>query len=165
MSAILDLRPVLELLVEAHLCREAAVLVTVCAVEGSSMRNPGTVMGVRADGSFAGSLSGGCIEQAVVAEALEVLKEGRPRMQRFGAGSPYLDIKLPCGGGLDLHFFPLSGSDIAAQCLGTWRSRTPFSIGVSPQGAEHLAEYRAPRFDGRSPAGARDRSSRRRWPG
>lgn len=62
------------------------------------MRNPGTIMGVAQDGSFAGSLSGGCIENAVVAEALEALKEDAPRMVRFGAGSPYLDIKLPCGG-------------------------------------------------------------------
>ena len=51
-----------------------------------------------ADGSFVGSLSGGCIENAVVAEACEALADGRGRIVRFGAGSPYLDIRLPCGG-------------------------------------------------------------------
>ena len=55
---------------------QPCVLVTVCAVEGSSMRNPGTLMGVARDGAFTGSLSGGCIENAVVAEALDALDHG-----------------------------------------------------------------------------------------
>ncbi len=125
----------------------AAVLVTVCAVEGSSMRNPGTIMGVAEDGSFAGSLSGGCIENAVVAEALAVLKADIGRVVRFGAGSPYLDIKLPCGGGLDLHFQPVGSSDLASQCLGSTAKREPFSIILKEQGAEHAAEWVAQSFD------------------
>ena len=132
---------------EARLAGKASVLVTVCAVEGSSMRNPGTIMGVSEDGSFAGSLSGGCIENAVVAEALDALKSGVSRMVRFGAGSPYLDIKLPCGGGLDLHFQPLGSSDLAAACLGTIRGRTPFSIALTANGAVHIPEWRNAAFD------------------
>ena len=104
-------------------------------------------MGVAEDGSFAGSLSGGCIENAVVSEALSALKEGRPRIVRFGAGSPYIDIKLPCGGGLDVHFAPLIDNDVAAACLETMRGRTPFSIRVGRDGAEHISEWRAPAFD------------------
>ena len=96
------------------------------------MRNAGTIMGVAQDGSFAGSLSGGCIENAVVAEALEVLKAapkaGSARMVRFGAGSPYIDIKLPCGGGLDLSFTRLGGSPLAGQCLAAIAAREPFAI-------------------------------------
>ncbi len=111
------------------------------------MRNPGTIMGVAEDGSFAGSLSGGCIEQAVVAEALQVLKSGAPRVVRFGAGSRYLDIKLPCGGGLDLHFQPLDGDDIAADCLGAIRGRTPFSILIDEVGVRHSPEWRQTSFD------------------
>lgn len=107
---------------------EACVLVTVLSVEGSSMRNPGTHMGVAADGSFAGSLSGGCIENAVVAEAREALAEGQPRVVRFGAGSPYVDIKLPCGGGLDIHFQPLDGSELVGQVCSAVAARQPFSI-------------------------------------
>lgn len=111
------------------------------------MRNPGTIMGVAEDGSFAGSLSGGCIEQAVVAEALDVIKSGAPRVVRFGAGSRYLDIKLPCGGGLDLHFQPLDRGDFPAACLGTIRERTPFSIVLDGDGAHHLTEWRTTHFD------------------
>ena len=111
------------------------------------MRNPGAVMGVAGDGSFAGSLSGGCIEQAVVAEALDVLREGSPRVVRFGAGSPYFDIRLPCGGGLDLHFAPLGESEVAAACLGSIRSRAPFSLRIGPEDAEHAEGWHAPSFD------------------
>lgn len=107
---------------------QPAVLVTIIAVEGASMRGPGTHMGVSADGSFAGSLSGGCIENAVVAEALEALGKGEPRLVRFGSGSPYIDIKLPCGGGLDIHFLPLDAAELSALYLQSIERREPFSI-------------------------------------
>lgn len=111
------------------------------------MRNPGTIMGVAADGRFEGSLSGGCIENAVVAEALDALKAGAPRVVRFGAGSPYLDIKLPCGGGLDLHFCPLDEADLAARCLASLRDRTPFAIAIEPDRAAHQSRWERPSFD------------------
>ena len=138
---------VFDFLEDCRLRGERSVLVTVCAVEGSSMRNPGTVMGVAADGSFAGSLSGGCIEQAVVAEALDALKADAPRMVRFGAGSPYLDIKLPCGGGLDLHFQPLQESFLSADCVASIRGREPFAIRISEERAEHIGRWRPASFD------------------
>ncbi|MCB5176942.1 XdhC family protein [Microvirga sp. SM9] len=81
-------------------------LVTITGLIGSSSRPIGTLMGVAADGGVAGSLSGGCIEAAVVAEAREAIREGQPRQVRYGAGSPYIDIRLPCGGGVDLLFQP-----------------------------------------------------------
>lgn len=150
----MDLQKVLLFLNECRIRMEPAVLVTVGAVEGSSMRNPGTIMGVAADGSFEGSLSGGCIENAVVAEALDTLKAGEPRVVRFGAGSPYLDIKLPCGGGLDLHFCPLDHDrEVPGLCLGAIRGRTPFSIHVGPDGEEHVRGWQPTRFDAETGTG------------
>lgn len=111
------------------------------------MRNPGTIMGVAEDGSFVGSLSGGCIENAVVAEALDTLKAGATRIVRFGVGSPYLDIRLPCGGGLDLHFAPLGEGDFVARCLASESAREPFTIVVSPDGVEHRERWQAHAFD------------------
>lgn len=113
-----------------------AILVTVLAVTGSSMRGPGAHMAVAQDGRFSGSLSGGCIEQAVVAEALSCLQQGAAKIVRFGAGSPYIDIKLPCGGGLDIHFQPLLRPQFAQQCRRAIAERTPFAmhlgLGVTP---------------------------------
>ena len=85
---------------------QRVALVTITGLTGSSSRSIGTLMGVAEDGCFVGSLSGGCIEGAVVAEAQQAIQEGRARQVRYGAGSPYIDIRLPCGGGVDLLFQP-----------------------------------------------------------
>ncbi|WP_408590220.1 XdhC family protein [Novosphingobium sp.] len=84
----------------------AGTLVTLVGIEGSSSRAIGTHMAVLADGRHLGSFSAGCIERAVQAEALDVLAQGRSRTVRYGAGSPYIDVRLPCGGGIDLLFTP-----------------------------------------------------------
>ncbi|MBB3475746.1 XdhC family protein [Sphingomonas sp. BK345] len=82
------------------------VLVTLTDVVGSSARSPGTHMAVADEGSSVASFSGGCVEAAVIGEALAALTSGSPRRVRFGTGSPYIDIRLPCGGGMDLLFTP-----------------------------------------------------------
>lgn len=82
------------------------VLVTLVAIEGGSSRAVGAQMAVAADGRRIGSFSGGCIEDAVVTEALETLDESWGRVVRYGVGSPYIDLRLPCGGGIDLLFTP-----------------------------------------------------------
>jgi len=63
-------------------------------------------MAVSETGAWCGSLSGGCVEAAVVGEAKRIIESGRAELIRFGAGSRYIDIRLPCGGGLDLLFIP-----------------------------------------------------------
>lgn len=95
-----------------HFLRDAAVrgertvLVTIVGIEGSASRAMGTHLAVSEGGDWFGSLAGGCIEAAVAAEALRVLTRGKAEIVRFGTGSPYIDIRLPCGGGLDLLFTP-----------------------------------------------------------
>jgi xanthine dehydrogenase accessory factor len=93
------------------------ILVTLTGIEGSSPRAIGAQMAVAADGRYVGSFSGGCIEAAVVAEAIGTLAGGRAKLVRFGAGSPYLDIRLPCGGGIDLLFNPSPDPDAIAKLL------------------------------------------------
>ncbi len=105
-------------------------MVTLTAVTGASTRNPGAHMAVAADGSAAGSFSGGCIETAVIAEAVDCISAGAPREVRFGAGSPYLDIRLPCGGGIDLLFTPLAHAQVAAELFDAVMERQPFTISM-----------------------------------
>jgi xanthine dehydrogenase accessory factor len=97
---------VLRFVMEAGQRGRQVALVTITGLTGSSSRSVGTIMGVAEDGRFAGSFSGGCIEAAVVTEAREAIEEGQPRQVRYGEGSPYIDIRLPCGGGVDLLFQP-----------------------------------------------------------
>lgn len=110
-------------------------MVTLTAVTGASTRNPGAHMAVAADGSAVGSFSGGCIETAVVAEALECLTANAPREVRFGAGSKYLDIRLPCGGGIDLLFTPLPDARTAGELFDAAAARRPFTISMDSTSA------------------------------
>ncbi len=78
-------------------------LATVIATEKSSPRDPGTALAVNQDGEVVGSVSGGCVEGAVVSEALEVLQSGVPRRLRYGiADEEAFNIGLTCGGVIHL---------------------------------------------------------------
>lgn len=81
---------------------ERIALVTLVQIDGSSPRPLGSQMAVSEAGEWVGYLSGGCIERAVVAEALAAMEEGRSRRIRYGRGSKYIDIQLPCGSAIEL---------------------------------------------------------------
>jgi xanthine dehydrogenase accessory factor len=104
------------------------VLVTLVAVVGGSSRAPGAQMAVAADGRRIGSFSGGCVEDAVAAEALETLADGWGHVVRYGLGSPYIDIRLPCGGGIDLLFTPRPSPDAIGAVLAALDARRPASL-------------------------------------
>lgn len=120
---------------------ERGCLVTVTDVTGASVRNPGAHMGVSAGGEYRGSLSGGCIEKAVVAEALEAIAAQAPRQVAYGAGSPVIDIRLPCGGRVDLLFTPLADASLIEQALASLERRMPCTLALPTNESEpHLAE-------------------------
>lgn len=74
-------------------------LATVVSTWGSSPRPVGSQLVVDDGGAFAGSVSGGCIEGAVVQEALEVIGDGEPRLLDFGVSNEQAwDVGLTCGG-------------------------------------------------------------------
>jgi xanthine dehydrogenase accessory factor len=74
-------------------------LARVVAVDGSGPRDPGAAMAVNDAGEVTGSVSGGCVEGAVVAEALEVLATGEPRLCVFGySDDEAFAVGLTCGG-------------------------------------------------------------------
>jgi len=71
----------------------------VVALEGSGPRDPGATMAVSDDGEVAGSVSGGCVEGAVVTEALDVIESGKPKTLEFGvADETAWKVGLSCGG-------------------------------------------------------------------
>ena len=83
-------------------------LARVVDLEGSGPRLPGAAMAVADDGQVAGSVSGGCVEAAVVTEALEVLQKGDRRMVSFGySDDEAFAVGLTCGGTVHLFIEPL----------------------------------------------------------
>lgn len=119
---------------DAALRGERTALVTITDVIGSSSRALGTHLAVSETGAFHGSLSGGCVEAAVVAEAQRIITNAQAEMIRFGTGSRFIDIRLPCGGGLDLFFVPGPPIEVlrhVLECLGQRRS---VSLYLAPDG-------------------------------
>jgi xanthine dehydrogenase accessory factor len=125
---------VLRFVIEARRSNQQVALVTITGLTGSSSRPVGTLMAVAEDGGYAGSFSGGCIEAAVVAEAREAIRDGRPRQVRYGEGSPYIDIRLPCGGGVDLLFQPAVDPDVVRQAVGCLEGRQPLALSQGRSG-------------------------------
>ena len=74
-------------------------LATVVETWGSAPRPVGSHLVVDEEGSFLGSVSGGCVEGAVIEEAADVIADGRPRMLEFGvADETAWNVGLSCGG-------------------------------------------------------------------
>ena len=74
-------------------------IATVVSSWGSSPRPPGSQVAVSEDGTFVGSVSGGCIEGAVVTEAIEVMKTGKPKILEYGVTNELAwEVGLACGG-------------------------------------------------------------------
>jgi xanthine dehydrogenase accessory factor len=87
-------------------------LARVVDLEGSGPRDPGAAMAVSAEGEVIGSVSGGCVEGAVVTEALDVLSTGTPRLVTFGySDDDAFAVGLTCGGTVHLFIEPLDWMD------------------------------------------------------
>ena len=74
-------------------------LATVTRTWGSALRGAGSHMVIADNGDFSGSVSGGCIEGAVIRTALEVIESGAPRTLEFGVTNEMAwEVGLACGG-------------------------------------------------------------------
>ncbi len=82
---------------------EEVALATVVRTWGSGPRGPGAKMALTRDARIAGSVSGGCVEAAVVEEGCEVLETGTPKLLRFGiADETAWNVGLTCGGSIEI---------------------------------------------------------------
>ncbi len=77
----------------------SVALATVVETWGSAPRPVGSNLVIDQDGNFLGSVSGGCVEGAVVTEAIDVIDSGKPKMLEFGvADETAWKVGLSCGG-------------------------------------------------------------------
>jgi xanthine/CO dehydrogenase XdhC/CoxF family maturation factor len=83
-------------------------LATVTKVKGSAPRPPGAKMAISDDGRWVGSVSGGCVEAAVLEEATKVLGGDPPKLVTFGITDEMVwDVGLACGGIIDVFIEPV----------------------------------------------------------
>ncbi len=108
-----------------------AALITIVGLDGPFSRPLGAQLAVAGDKRFAGSISGGCLEQALTEEAQIAMRDGTCRVLRYGRGSPYLDVRLPCGGGIDLHVDPSPDRALLQRAVEIGRVRSAFALGFN----------------------------------
>ena len=83
-------------------------LATVIETWGSAPQPTGSQLVIDGDGNFIGSVSGGCVEGAVVTEAVDIIESGTPKVLEFGvADETAWEVGLACGGRIRVYVEPL----------------------------------------------------------
>ncbi len=98
---------------------KGAALATVMETWGSAPRQAGSQLAISSDGEMMGSVSGGCVEGAVVTEALEALADGKPRILTFGVSDETaFAVGLACGGTIRVLVEPVgAGAEALPEAL------------------------------------------------
>lgn len=119
----------------------AVAVATVVETWGSAPRPTGSHLVIDADGNFHGSVSGGCVEGAVVTEALEALQDGQPRLLTFGVSDETaFAVGLACGGTIRVLVEPVGEGAAAlspallADLVAARSDRRAVALEVRPEG-------------------------------
>ena len=131
----------------AALARAAAghaALCTIVGIDGSFSRRVGTQLAVAADETRAGDMADKCLDAELAHQALAAMEEGKPRLLRYGQGSPFVDFRLPCGAGLDIWIDPQPDRTALKDCLAALerREEAALFLGLPADAASHLLRER-----------------------
>lgn len=123
---------------------ERAALATVISTWGSAPRPAGAVMAINAHGGLVGSVSGGCVEGAVITAAQEVMKSGIPQYLHFGVQDEEAwEVGLACGGEIDIFVQPAEPA-LFAELLPRLKADQPMTLSTvikgPAAGAQTLAD-------------------------
>lgn len=110
-----------------------AALAIICGIDGPSYRPLGATMSIFEDETIVGNLSSGCIEADIALHAKEVLLGSAPMQVRYGKGSPFIDIKLPCGGGIDVLIVPRPDREVLREIVRRYERREHCSLRIDRQ--------------------------------
>ena len=121
-----------EVALEWHRAGKGAVLATVVETWGSAPRRVGSLLVVSGEGEIQGSVSGGCVEGAVVVEALEALDDGQHRLLEFGVSDgDAFAVGLACGGTIRILVEPVGDAlpvGLLEQLVEARAARQPVAI-------------------------------------
>ncbi len=143
--------------------KQAAIAIVV-KKKGSAMRPVGAKLAICADGSIVGSVSGGCVESAVIEEAQACIRSGQPRLLHYGVSDDTAwSVGLMCGGEIDILVLPIEDCEkkeidhiVIEKLLSLQEKRQPyvFLIHLSELhfGQTCILENRGGKFDGNAAA-------------
>lgn len=122
----------------AAACHSGVALATVVGISGSFSRRLGAQLAARADGSIAGNLSDGCLEQQLARDGREATVA---EVRRYGSGSPLIDFRLPCGGGLDILIDPEPDRAACNAAVEALAARHPATLALPSNGLLEQRSY------------------------
>jgi len=126
-----------EIALDWHRAGRKAALATVVETWGSAPRQPGSQLAISGDGQIMGSVSGGCVEGAVVTEALEALQDGQPRLLTFGVSDETaFAVGLACGGTIRVLVEPVGSAlpeTMLADLVAARAAKQPVVYAVHPE--------------------------------
>ena len=115
-----------------HRAGRGAALATVVETWGSAPRGVGSQLVIDAQGAMQGSVSGGCVEGAVIVEAMEALADGKPRLLDFGVSDDEaFAVGLACGGRIRVLVEPVGGvfpAGLLAELVTARAARKPVAV-------------------------------------
>lgn len=114
----------------AHAAAGEAALCTIVGIDGSFSRRVGTQLAVDPDGARVGDMADRCLDAELANQAQVALAERRPRLLRYGKGSPMVDFRLPCGSGLDIWIDPAPDRAALGHCVGQLAARRETSLDI-----------------------------------
>jgi xanthine dehydrogenase accessory factor len=136
------MRDILPILARWTATGQAVAVGSVIERIGSAPRDPGAALAVSAAGEVAGSVTGGCVEPAVIREATEVLNGSRGRICRYGlTDDDGFDVGLSCGGTIAIAVYPLDPA-LVAPLGAAVESDTPLALTVRLADDERFGEQR-----------------------
>jgi len=115
-----------------------SALVFVTSTQGGAVRAPGALLAVTDDDSV-GYISGGCIDADVELQARMACETGAPKALRYGAGSPFVDLPLPCGGAIEVLIVPHPDREIIRLSAETLKRRQGLDLLIAPSGEIRIA--------------------------
>lgn len=123
--------------ISAYLAQQDnAVLALIAGVEGPSYRPLGAGMTVLNKKEWVGTLSSGCVESDISLHAMEAKHAGMSRLVKYGRGSPYFDIQLPCGGGLEILLLPNPDIAVLEKLQQSQLARQPVTLKIDVRTAQ-----------------------------
>ncbi|MBB4287457.1 XdhC family protein [Roseospira goensis] len=125
----------------------AGALVTLVHKSASGPRPLGSQLAVSRAGDLVGLISGGCVEGGIAAEARAAMAAGANRTVRFGAGSRYVDLRMPCGGSIDVYVDVTVPTDILAGVAAAVGARRPTVLVTDTARGESWTEAPGPGDD------------------
>ncbi|SFR47600.1 XdhC family protein [Litoreibacter janthinus] len=132
-----DLNDIPAIALKWHRAGTGAALATVVETWGSAPRPVGSQLAISGHGDIMGSVSGGCVEGAVVVEAMDALDDGKPRLLEYGVSDDEaFAVGLACGGTIRVLVEPVGAAiseDLLAQLVEARAASTPIAYTVDTE--------------------------------